>query len=153
MRSIKEIGIISDTHGRLRPEAILALEGCELILHAGDVEGDCHLADLQEIAPTFAVAGNCDEDSDLPLFLYKEISSQRILMYHGHKRVDENQFNPTIVITGHTHIPKIESATGVLRINPGSAGKRRFNKPTTLARLTLNGANAQARIIDLLPAV
>jgi hypothetical protein len=146
---VKEIGIISDTHGLLRPEAILALEGCELILHAGDVEGDWILAELNEIAPCLAVVGNCDDDSSLPNFRLEEISGQRVLLHHGHLSIDEASFKPTIIITGHSHQPLIENIDGALRINPGSAGPHRFSKPITIARLTINQEGAQAKIIHL----
>lgn len=149
MRSVKEIGIISDTHGLLRPEAILALTGCELILHAGDVEGDWILAELSEIAPCLAVAGNCDEITNLPNFLFEPISGQRVLLYHGHLPIDETLFKPTIVISGHSHQPLIETIDGVLRINPGSAGPRRFNKPVTIARIVIKQEDVQAEIIHL----
>ncbi len=149
MNRVKEIGIISDTHGLLRPEAILALAGSELILHAGDVEGDWILTELNEIAPCLAVGGNCDDESDLPNFRMEEISGQRVLMYHGHLPINEASFKPTVVISGHSHQPIIESVDGVLRINPGSAGPRRFDKPVTIARLSINQKGVQAKIIHL----
>ena len=149
MNRVKEIGIISDTHGLLRPEAILALAGCELILHAGDVEGDWILAGLNEIAPCLAVGGNCDDEPGLPNFLLEEISGQRVLLHHGHLPIDEASFKPTIVVTGHSHQPLIEDRDGTLRINPGSAGLRRFNKPVTIARLTIDSKGVQAKIIHL----
>lgn len=149
MNSVKEIGIISDTHGLLRPEAILALEGSELILHAGDVEGDWILSELGEIAPCLAVAGNCDDQPGLPNFRLEEILGQRVLLHHGHFPIDESSFKPTVIITGHSHQPIIESVDGVLRINPGSAGPRRFNKPVTVARLKISTKGATAEIIHL----
>ncbi len=149
MNRVKEIGIISDTHGLLRPEAILALAGSNLILHAGDVEGDWILAELNEIAPCLAVRGNCDDETGLPLFCLEEISGQRVLLHHGHLPTDEALFKPTIVITGHSHQPLIEEVDGTLRINPGSAGPRRFNKPVTIARLTIDPRGVQAKIIHL----
>lgn len=149
MKRVKEIGIISDTHGLLRPEAILALEGCELILHAGDVEGDWILAELNEIAPCLAVGGNCDDEPGLPNFRLEEISGQRVLLHHGHLAINEVSFKPTMVVTGHSHQPLIEDVDGTLRINPGSAGPRRFNKPVSLARLTIDSKGVQAKIIYL----
>ena len=149
MNRVKEIGIISDTHGLLRPEAILALEGCELILHAGDVEGDWILAELNEIAPCLAVVGNCDDDSGLPNFRLEEILGQRVLLHHGHLSIDEASFKPTIIITGHSHQPLIENIDGALRINPGSAGPKRFKLPVTVARLTISSGTSVAHIITL----
>ena len=149
MNSVKEIGIISDTHGLLRPEAVIALEGCDLIFHAGDVEGGWIISELAEIAPCLVVTGNCDEDDEFPKFILEPIGTERLLMYHGHLPIIEAEFAPTIIITGHSHQPLIEKANGVLRINPGSAGPRRFNKPVTIARLTIDKKGAVAKIIHL----
>ena len=143
-----EIGVISDTHGRLRAEAILALEGCNVIFHAGDVCGPLIVPQLAEIAPCHAVAGNCDDDS-LPLTALQVVAGLRVLIHHGHLPVDEAAFHPDIVITGHTHVPKIEQAGMVLRLNPGSAGPRRFNLPVTVARITVRQGRASARLIPL----
>jgi putative phosphoesterase len=144
-----EIGVISDTHGRLRAEAVLALEGCDLILHAGDVCGPSILPQLAELAPAFAVAGNCDDDATLPLELLKECAGLRILVHHGHRFVNEAVYRPDIVITGHTHQPRIELDGSVLRLNPGSAGPRRFSLPVTVARITVTDGRPAARLIDL----
>ena len=143
-----EIGVISDTHGRLRAEAILALEGCDVIFHAGDVCGPLIVPQLAEIAPCHAVAGNCDDDS-LPLTALQVVAGLRVLIHHGHLPVDEAAFHPDIVITGHTHVPKIGQAGMVLRLNPGSAGPRRFNLPVTVARITVRQGRASARLIPL----
>ena len=144
-----EIGVISDTHGRLRAEALIALEGCAVIFHAGDVCGPLILPLLAEMAPCHAVAGNCDEPDAFPLTCLVEVGGLRILMHHGHLPVAEAPFRPDIVITGHTHSPKIEATDGVLRVNPGSAGPRRFNLPVTVARLTVRSGRAEARLIPL----
>lgn len=144
-----EIGVISDTHGRLRAEAVLALEGCGIILHAGDVCGPLVLSSLAELAPTYAVAGNCDADPSLPWERLIEHAGLRILLHHGHRPVDESAHRPDVVITGHTHVPKIERDGPVLRLNPGSAGPRRFNLPVTVARITVTGGRPLARLIDL----
>jgi putative phosphoesterase len=133
----------------LRAEAILALEGCDVIFHAGDVCGPLIIPQLAEIAPCHAVAGNCDDDDSLPLTSLQEIEGLRVLVHHGHLRVDEAAFRPDVVITGHTHVPKIEQDGPVLRINPGSAGPRRFNLPATLARITVRQGRANARLIAL----
>ena len=143
-----EIGVISDTHGRLRAEAILALEGCDVIFHAGDVCGPLIVPQLAEIAPCHAVAGNCDDDS-LPLTALQVVAGLRVLIHHGHLPVDEAAFHPDIVITGHTHVPKIEQAGMVLRLNPGSAGPRRFNLPVSVARITVRQGRSSARLIPL----
>ena len=144
-----EIGVLADTHGRLRPEAVVALDGCVEFYVAGDLCSPLIVPVLADLAPTFAVAGNCDDDESLPLVLCREVAGVRILMHHGHRPVDEAAFRPDVVITGHTHVPRIERTGGVLRLNPGSAGPRRFNLPVTVARLTLRDGRATARLIEL----
>ncbi len=145
-----EIGVISDTHGRLRPEAVTALGGCASVLHAGDVCSPRLVAELSEmVAPCFAVAGNCDDDPSLPLMLLREIAGVRVLVHHGHLPVDESAHAPQVVITGHTHVPGLGFKDGVLRLNPGSAGPRRFRLPVTVARLTLGDGPPRARLIEL----
>lgn len=149
MKSVCEIGLISDTHGLLRPEAIVALEGCEVILHAGDVGGSLIIDTLTQFAPTFAVGGNCDIEETFPDFFTAEYGGKKLLMYHGHLPINEQSFKPDIIITGHSHIPLIEEDKKILRINPGSAGPNRFKLPVTVARLTISGGTAVARIIHL----
>lgn len=149
MEASREIGVISDTHGRLRAEALLALDGCDVIFHAGDVCGPLIIPQLAELASCYAVAGNCDDDDALPLTCLEVIGGLRILVHHGHLPVDEAGFRPDVVITGHTHIPKIEQDGAVLRLNPGSAGPRRFNLPVTVARITVQQGRATARLISL----
>lgn len=144
-----ELGVLADTHGRLRPEAVVALEGCAEFYVAGDLCSPLILPVLAGLAPTFAVAGNCDDDPALPLVVCREVAGVRLLMYHGHQLVDEAAYRPDVVITGHTHVPRIVEEGGVLRLNPGSAGPRRFNLPVTVARLTLRDGRASARLIDL----
>ena len=144
-----EIGVLSDTHGLLRPEAVVALEGCAEFYVAGDVCSPLILPVLASYGPTYAVAGNCDQDDTLPLVVCREVAGVRVLMHHGHLPVDEASFRPDVVITGHTHVPRIERVGSVLRLNPGSAGRRRFNLPVTVARLTLRDGRATARLIDL----
>ena len=149
MKAVCEIGLISDTHGLLRPEAIIALEGCDVILHAGDVEGSLIIETLAQFAPTFAVGGNCDVAETFPDYFTAEYGGKKLLMFHGHLPFDEHQFKPDIVITGHSHIPLIEQDEKILRINPGSAGPKRFKLPVTVARLTISSVTSVARIITL----
>jgi hypothetical protein len=144
-----EIGVITDTHGRLRAEAIIALEGCDVIFHAGDVCGPLIIPQLAALAPCHAVAGNCDDDETLPMTCLQVVADLRILVHHGHLSVDEAAFRPDVVITGHTHVPKIEQVGEVLRLNPGSAGPRRFNLPVTVARITVRQGRTSARLIPL----
>ena len=149
MKSVCEIGLISDTHGLLRPEAIVALEGCEVILHAGDVGGSLIIDTLTQFAPTFAVGGNCDIEETFPDYFTAEYGGKKLLMYHGHLPIDEQSFKPDIIITGHSHIPLIEEDKKILRINLGSAGPKRFKLPVTVARLTISGGTSVTRIIHL----
>lgn len=144
-----EIGVLSDTHGRLRAEALIALAGCDVIFHAGDVGGASIVAELAELAPCFAVGGNCDEPAAFPPTLLQVVGGLRVLVYHGHEPVDEAAFQPDIIITGHTHRPQLTEDAQILRLNPGSAGPRRFNLPVTIARITVTGGRAAARLIEL----
>lgn len=146
---VLEVGLISDTHGKMRPEALLALAGCEVIFHAGDVCGGNVLEDLGALAPCHAVAGNCDSDPSLPDTVLQELAGVRILVHHGHQPVDAAACRADVVVTGHTHAPKVERVGSVLFVNPGSAGPRRFNLPVTVARLSLRDGRAEARIIEL----
>jgi putative phosphoesterase len=149
VKSVCEIGLISDTHGLLRPEAIVELEGCDVILHAGDVGGSLIIDTLTQFAHTFAVGGNCDVEETFPDYFIGEYGGKKLLMFHGHLPIDENEFKPDIVITGHSHIPLIEQDKSILRINPGSAGPKRFKLPVTVARLTISSGIPVARIINL----
>lgn len=148
--SAPRLGLIADTHGLLRPQALVALEGCAAILHAGDVgEGDI-LEALAELAPTLAVAGNCDDRPDLPAELVHLAAGLRILLHHGHLPVDEAARAPDVVVTGHTHVPRVDRFPGgPLRVNPGSAGPRRFRLPVAVALLHLHPAGAEAEIVEL----
>ena len=143
------IGLISDTHGLVRPQALVALEGSGLILHAGDVCGEDVVEALSAIAPTLAVAGNCDDDPVLPAHRLQVVGGVRILLHHGHLAVDESAHRPDVVVTGHSHVPRIALEQGVLRVNPGSAGPRRFGLPVTVARLVVAGGRATAELVEL----
>lgn len=149
MAKVFEVGLISDTHGRLRPEAMLALEGCDLILHAGDVGGAAILEDLAMLAPCLAVAGNCDDDPALPLTVLHEAAGLSIFVHHGHLPCASLSVHPDVVVSGHTHVPLITQVGACLHINPGSAGPRRFNLPVTVARLTITDGHPVARLITL----
>lgn len=149
------IGIISDTHGLLRPEALTALTEAEHILHAGDV-GDPKILDaLKEIAPVTAIRGNIDQWGDcanLPATDAVELHGQLFYLVHSLADLD---IHPTVagvaaVISGHSHKPSIEQRDGVLYLNPGSAGPRRFNLPVTVALATVTKNKIDARIVDLL---
>lgn len=150
-----EVGVISDTHGLLRPEALNALASVSLILHAGDVGGEEITRKLSEIAPVNCVRGNCDNGlwgTHLPMSHNVEIGGVWIYMYHGHHplEIDPGKAGFRVVISGHTHIPRISEGNGVLWLNPGSAGPPRFHLPVTLARLSIRNNDVEARLINLL---
>ena len=139
----KLIGLISDTHGLLRPEALEALRGSELILHAGDVGKPGILEELKRIAPVVAIRGNVDTAAWAWPLKEREIvqlGPVNIYMLHNLNELDLNSVAADfqIVLSGHTHKPAQFERDGALYINPGSAGPRRFNLPISLARLDLS---------------
>jgi hypothetical protein len=151
------LGIISDTHGLLRPEALSALKGSQAIIHAGDIGDPAILNRLESIAPVFAVRGNVDTEpwtSSLPFTAVVELQDVSIYVLHNLEQLD---LNPKvagfhIVISGHTHKPESHWHDGVLYINPGSAGPKRFHLPITVARLRLLETPWQFELLDLLVA-
>ncbi len=148
------IGVISDTHGLLRPEALAALRGVDLILHAGDLVTPEHLGALRNLAPALAVRGNMDAGAwarELPVTRVVTCGTRLIYMLHdlGQLDLDPATAGVQVVISGHTHRPCIETRDGVLYLNPGSAGPRRFNLPISLALLDLAPAVPAARIVNL----
>ena len=155
--SQQRIGVISDTHGLLRPEALSALRGAELIIHAGDVGAPGVLERLRALAPVRAVRGNVDREPwarDLPATDAFEIGEVGVYVLHDlgafDLAPDATRFK--VVVSGHSHQPAIQKRNGVLFVNPGSAGPRRFRLPVTLARLTVHGGRARARIVRLIGA-
>ena len=149
------IGVIADTHGLVRPEAAAALAGVDLIVHAGDVCGAHVLAALRAIAPVVAVRGNNDIEPTPALPDAARIAAGRhqLLVLHAASdlRGEPSAAGLSAVITGHSHRPLIEHRDGVLHLNPGSAGPRRFALPVTLARLQVRDDGLQAEIVALLP--
>ena len=146
--------MISDTHGLVRPEALAALRGVALIVHAGDVGGPEVLEALAAIAPVVAVRGNNDRGAwarRLPPTHDLVVGAARIHVLHDlHElRGDPARAAYTVVIAGHSHRPRIERRDGVLYLNPGSAGPRRFSLPIAVARLTVGRAGLRARILEL----
>jgi len=148
------IGVISDTHGLLRPEAVEALRGSERIIHAGDV-GDPRILDaLEAIAPVAAVRGNIDTGtwaSKLPKTKVLEVGGISIYVLHI---LDELDVKPEAagfraVIYGHSHVPKHETKNGVLYFNPGSAGPRRFRLPVSIGKLTVQEGKIAGQILEL----
>jgi uncharacterized protein len=150
------IGVISDTHGLLRPEAVEALRGSDLILHAGDICGFEVVEALREIAPVTAVRGNNDHDpwgSSLPETVTVEIGGVRIHMLHDLRElaIDPKAEGVSIVVAGHSHQPMRERREGILHFNPGSAGPRRFRLPISVGRLDVRAGRVSARIVVLAP--
>jgi putative phosphoesterase len=148
------IGLISDTHGLLRPEAIKELEGVEMILHAGDIDTPEILDALKQLAPVVAVRGNVDRGGwtkQLRTTEVVEVGQVSIYMIHS---LEDMFINPRtagfrVIVSGHSHFPEIAETNGILYVNPGSAGHRRFNSPVSLARLTIRGDEVDAEIIKL----
>jgi len=149
------VGIISDTHGLLRPEALLALQGVALILHAGDVGAPEILARLKEIAPVFAVRGNVDTQewaNELSETTSVEAAGVSFYILHNLRLLDlkPEAAGFGVVVSGHTHEAKQYETGGVLYLNPGSAGPRRFHLPVTLAILDVAKRPLRAEIAVLL---
>lgn len=144
------VGLISDTHGLLRPEALEYLRGSAHIIHGGDIGDPAILEALRAIAPVTAVRGNNDQDAwarDLRDMELVQIGEVRICVVH-----DVKAFRPKdcrVVVSGHSHKPKIEERDGVLHVNPGSAGPRRFSLPIAAGELRISGASVRARIKEL----
>ncbi len=148
------IGVISDTHGLLRPQAVAALQGSALIIHAGDVGRPEILDELRRIAPVVAVRGNVDHGAwagRLPLSEIVEHEGVRLYVLHILEDLDLDP--PTAgfqaVITGHTHRPKTETKNGVLYFNPGSAGPRRFDLPVSVGRLAMRDGKLAGELVYL----
>lgn len=145
-----KIGLISDTHGLLRKEAKRALQGCDIIIHAGDVDEPDVLQKLQNIAPTTAVRGNMDLGSwakDLKTIERLEVGSWSIVVVHNIHDLPLLDDTTNIVIFGHSHKFLEQTTDGVLFINPGSAGPRRFTLPISMAILTLGEKPLVERVV------
>lgn len=150
----KIVGIISDTHGLLRPEAKAALEGCDAIVHAGDIGKPDVLGALEAIAPVTAIRGNVDKWADtLPDAAAVEIEGRWLYVIHDVNTLDldPRAAGLDVVISGHSHKPGVHERDGVLYLNPGSAGPRRFTLPIALAVLTVSASRLDAEIIELRP--
>ncbi len=149
------IGVISDTHGLLRKEAVAALQGVEHILHAGDV-GDFGILDtLKSIAPVTAIRGNVDIHGDcgrLPATEMVELGGKSFYLVHSVHDLDVSAEAAGIacVVSGHTHKPEIVERRGVVYLNPGSIGPRRFSLPVSMAYVTIDGATMRTELLELL---
>ncbi|HWN68626.1 MAG TPA: metallophosphoesterase family protein [Haliangium sp.] len=147
------VGVIADTHGLVRPEALAALAGSDLIIHAGDV-GSAHVLDaLAEIAPVTAVRGNVDRAAwarEIPETTAVAVGKAWLYVLHDIKELDLDPAGSfAAVIAGHSHQPRVDERDGVLYFNPGSAGPRRFRLPVSVGRLTIAGTRVTGALIEL----
>jgi hypothetical protein len=153
-RARQVIGLISDTHGLLRPEAVSVLAGVDLIIHSGDIGKPMVLAELKKIAPVAAIKGNIDNGDwarRLPNYRRVKVGQHRLYVIHNVRELD---FDPAgkslrVVVSGHSHKPLITQTNGVLFVNPGSAGPRRFKLPVAIGKIYIDGSNVRAEIIEL----
>jgi uncharacterized protein len=148
------VGVIADTHGLMRPAALAALQGSTLIIHAGDIGAPDVLSALAAIAPVVAVRGNNDRGAwaeALPETVTVEVGACRLYVLHDVKSLalDPQAAGLHAVIAGHSHRPLVIERQGVLFVNPGSAGRRRFKLPVTIARLSIVAQALQAELITL----
>jgi putative phosphoesterase len=146
------VGVVSDTHGLLRPQVIDAFNGVDMILHAGDIGDPEVLKSLTAVAPVFAVRGNNDREEwalDIPETRIVPIGDIRVYMIHDVKEMEKTPSRCQAVVAGHSHRPLIEKREGILFLNPGSAGPRRFKLPISVARLSVRGTTVSARLIEL----
>jgi putative phosphoesterase len=152
---MKTIGLISDTHGLLRPEAVRALAGVSHIIHAGDIGGAEILEALRKIAPVYAVRGNNDKGpwaAAIPLCEALELEGVSIHVLHDLKEIDldPKAAGFEVVVSGHSHKPTVTERDGVTFVNPGSAGPRRFTLPVTVGYLDITTGGLRARIAEIL---
>lgn len=148
------VGLISDTHGLLRPQALAALEGSDYIVHGGDIGDPDILAQLRAIAPLTVVRGNNDRapwDIDIPDTAILEIGVTRIFAVHDIATlpIDPVAAGVQVIVYGHSHSPAATWCDGILYINPGSAGPRRFKLPVSVAELLVDGPSLTARVVQL----
>ena len=151
---MKRVGLLSDTHGLLRPEAFAALRGSNYIIHAGDIGDADILSKLAEIAPVIAIRGNVDHDTwtrKIPETNVLEVGGLSIYILHNLAMLDlkPEASGFSTVIYGHTHVPKQELKNKVLYFNPGAAGPKRFKLPVSVGKLIIENGNIQATTITL----
>jgi putative phosphoesterase len=149
-----QIGLISDTHGLVRPQALAALAGSKLIIHAGDIGSPDVLDALGRIAPVYAVRGNVDRGDwarPLPTTEVVEVGRHSLYVLHELESLDldPSAAGFTAVVYGHSHRPRVQRKGDVLYVNPGSAGPRRFSLPVAVARLTLNDDSLDCELVEL----
>ena len=148
------VGVISDTHGLIRPEALHALRGCDLLIHAGDI-GDPEIIErLRALAPVSAVRGNIDQEAwatSLPPTEVVEVDGKHFYVLHDLSQLDLDPVAAgfAVVVSGHSHRPSTHCRDGVLYLNPGSAGPRRFKLPVTVALLRMTRDEIRPEIVEL----
>ena len=149
------IGLISDTHGLLRPEALAFLAGCDHILHMGDICDGSVLDRLRSFAPLTAVRGNNDVGTwadELPIACSLDVESVALHMIHDIADLERASLaDGTIVLHGHSHKPSVVERDGLTLVNPGSAGPRRFKLPISIGELLVDGSHATPRLVTLMP--
>jgi len=147
------IGVISDTHGLLRPEALAALRGCHHILHAGDIGSPEVLAGLEQVAPVYAIRGNVDLEAwaqAIPVTRTVELGGRSFYLIHNRAELKKAPARVSAVVFGHSHQPLIENLGEVMYFNPGSAGPRRFKLPVSVGRIRMEGERLFPELIPLL---
>ena len=150
----KLIGVISDTHGLMRPEALKALEGVDMVIHAGDIGTPEVIQSLRSIASVVAVRGNIDQSPWARTFPEEQVvkvGRTSIYVLHDVQQMERNPILEGLhaVVSGHSHCPSIKWRNGVLFVNPGSAGPRRFNLPIAVGRIRITGTSIDGEIIEL----
>ena len=151
------VGLIADTHGLLRPQATAFLRGCDHILHGGDIGAPDILKQLAALAPVAAVRGNNDTQAwaaPLPATRLLELGAVKIYMIHNlaDLELDPAAAGVRVVVSGHSHRPLVRERNGVVYVNPGSAGPRRFRLPISVAQLKISGAAVTAELVELCAA-
>lgn len=154
MTKVFRVGLISDTHGLVRDEAVAALRGCQHILHAGDIDEPEVLVKLRKLAPVTVVRGNNDQGpwaQKIPVYEVVEFGAVSIYLRHDELELDIDPVAAgfRVMLFGHSHKPKVETRDGVVFVNPGSAGPRRFKLPVAVGELLISGDRVDARIIEL----
>lgn len=151
--SMNRIGLISDTHGLLRPEAKAFLQGCDYIVHGGDIGSRDILDELGTIAPVTAVRGNNDTDAwaaSVPETRFLQVGDVGIYVLHDLAQLDiDAAAAARVVVSGHSHKPSVTERNGILYVNPGSAGRRRFKLPIAVGELAIAGACVEVRLMEL----
>ncbi len=148
-QSMKRIGVLSDTHGKLRDEVIEILRECEVIIHAGDINTPQVVEKLREIAPLYVVRGNADKEwaQEIPETLSEEICGLRVFMVHNKKQMPKEMENYDLAVFGHSHKYEERREGNCLYLNPGSCGPRRFSQPVTMAVLEVEEKTGEVLVI------